>query len=193
MSTLLSRSKESSFQGKSGWPVFFKTRQSDTERTHTQLPMQWPGGSRGATTVEFAVTSSVFFLLMFMVIDFALFGFVNLTMQHAVREGARYAITGQVDLDPQAGGDRKRAVIQKIRDSSMGLFDEVMTETDIAVTDSDGVSVSNFGAPGQSIVITLNCQWPIINPFTQAMFANGQYNFSVGASMRNESFPGAGP
>ncbi|WP_458576395.1 TadE/TadG family type IV pilus assembly protein [Aliamphritea spongicola] len=47
------------------------------------------------------------FLLVFMIIDFALYGFVKLTMQHAVREGARYAITGQVDLDPDANGNRK--------------------------------------------------------------------------------------
>lgn len=144
---------------------------------------------RGGTIVEFALACSVFFLLLFMIIDFAAYGFVNLTMQHAVREGARYAITGQANLDPQGQADRKRAVVQKIKDSSMGFFDDVMTEADIVVTDSDGNVLTNFGTPGQTIVITLNCQWPIINPFTQAVLNNGNWDFSVGASMRNEVFP----
>ena len=149
--------------------------------------------ARGVATVEFAIVCSLFFLLVFMIIDFALYGFVKLTMQHAVREGARYAITGQVDLDPDANGNRKRAVIQKIKDNSMGFFDEVMTESDIVVTNSNGTAVAGFGAPGESIVITLTCQWPITNPFTQTIMSASHYNFSVAASVRNEAFPGAGP
>ena len=150
-----------------------------------------PNHSRGLTTVEFALTASLFFLLMFMVVDFSLASFAKVTMQHAVREGARYAITGQVDLDPQAKFDRRRAVIQKIRDHSMGYFDEILAESDIEVTGSDGLPVSGFGAPGESIVITFNCQWPIISPFTQAILAKSHYDFSVRTSMRNEEFPGA--
>ncbi len=149
--------------------------------------------ARGITSVEFALTCSVFFLLMFLVMDFALYSFVKLTMQNAVREGARYAVTGRVDLDPQATGDRKRAVIQKIRDDSMGYFDQVMTESDIEVTDSNGSPITGFGAPRETIVITLNCQWPILNPFTQVILSKTHYSFSVGASMRNEYFPGATP
>lgn len=152
-----------------------------------------PYRSRGLTTVEFAITASLFFLLMFMVVDFSLASFAKLTMQHAVREGARYAITGQVDLDPQADSNRKRAVIQKIRDHSMGFFDMVTAESDIEVTDIEGTSVSGFGAPGESIVITLNCQWPIFSPFTQAIVSDSHHNFSVHASMRNEEFPGLTP
>ena len=146
--------------------------------------------SRGTTTVEFAITASLFFLIMFMVADFAVYSFIKLTMQNAVREGARYAITGQVDLDPQAKFDRKRAVIQKIRENAMGYFDEVMAESDIEVTDSKGLTVTGFGAPGESVVITFNCQWPILSPFTQALLLKSHYNFSVRASMRNEDFPG---
>lgn len=144
--------------------------------------------TKGGAIVEFALACSLFFLLIFMILDFAVYGFVNLTMQHAVREGARYAVTGQSTLDPQGMNDRKRAVIQKIKDSSMGLFDDVMTESDIVVTDSDGNVLSDFGSSGDTIVITLNCEWPIINPITQAIAGSGDYTFSVGASMRNEAF-----
>ena len=48
---------------------------------------------------------------------------VNLTMQYAVREGARYSITGQSGLDPATlNKQRYLAVIQRIKDSSMGLY-----------------------------------------------------------------------
>ena len=125
-----------------------------------------------------------------MVEDFSVYSFIKLTMQNAVREGASYAITGQVDLDPQAKFDRKRAVIQKIRENAMGYFDEVMAESDIEVTDSKGLTVTGFGAPGESVVITFNCRWPILSPFTQALLLKSHYDFSVRASMRNEDFPG---
>ncbi len=169
---------------------FAQSKQKSTTHTAQSKSLY---RSRGTTSVEIALICPLFFILMFMVIDFALYGYVKLTMQHAVREGARYAITGQVDLDPQAENDRQRAVIQKIRDNSMGFFDEVMTEADIQVTDSHGSPVSGFGDPGESIVITLNCEWPTISPFTQAVLSNNNYNFSVRASMRNENFPGVSP
>lgn len=149
--------------------------------------------SRGTTTVEFAIAGSLFLLLMFSVMDFALLGFANLTMQNAVREGARYAITGQTNLDPDNTADRKKAIVQKIKNHSMGFFDQVMTESDILVKDSNGNALVGFGDPGQYVVITLNCSWPVLSPFTQLLLTNNAYQFSVSAAMRNENFPGAGP
>ncbi|MCV6611986.1 MAG: pilus assembly protein [Amphritea sp.] len=149
--------------------------------------------SSGVTTVEFAIVGSLFFLLMFSVIDFALLGFANLTMQNAVREGARYAITGQTNLDPDNTGDRKKAIVQRIKNSTMGYFDQILEESDIVITDSNGTVLSGFGAPGQYVVITMNCSWPVLSPFTQVLIADDEYRFSVSAAMRNEEFPGGGP
>ena len=143
----------------------------------------------GLATVEFAVVSFLFFLILLTTMDFALLGFVNLTMQHAVRDAARYAITGRSDLDPLGEDDRRRAVIQKARQSSMGFFDKVTDEASIIVTDTSGNAVSGFGQPGETIVIRVNCTWPVVNPLTRATIRNDDYQFSVGATMRNEAFP----
>ena len=191
MSAMHTTNKELSSRVNSSRSVLAEFTHSRPQRTSYTPQVKCPHRSRGTTTVEFAITASLFFLLLLMVMDFSLYSFAKLTMQHAVREGARYAITGQVDLDPQADSNRKRAVIQKIRDHSMGYFDEILAESDIEVTGSDGLPVSGFGAPGESIVITFNCQWPIISPFTQAILAKSHYDFSVRTSMRNEEFPGA--
>ena len=190
MSALHTTKKEPPTQGTRTGSVLAGSTQSCHQRTGNTPQAKCSYRSRGSSTVEFAITASLFFLLMFMVMDFAAYSFIKLTMPHAVREGTRYAITGQVDLDPQAKLDRKRAVIQKIRENSMGYFDEVLAESDIVVTDIDGLPVSGFGAPGESIVITFNCQWPIISPFTRVILSDSYYNFSVRASMRNEDFPG---
>ena len=121
---------------------------------------------KGATVVELAIVLPIFLSILFTIFDFAIFGYVNLTMQHAVREGSRYAITGRSDLDPQSGGDRRAAVIEKIRNSSNGLFDHVSSESDIVVTDSNGNAVAGFGAPGDIVVIRMNCAWPPLSPFS---------------------------
>lgn len=50
---------------------------------------------RGQATVEFALVSVVFFLLVFGIVDGARLFQSWVTLQHAARSGARYAITGQ--------------------------------------------------------------------------------------------------
>lgn len=71
----------------------------------------------GIALIEFAIVATLLFALLFTIVDFALYGYVKLTMQHAVREGARYAITGRTDLDPDEDEDgnqeRGKAILQK--------------------------------------------------------------------------------
>lgn len=153
-------------------------------------PIRIDGKPRGAAAVEFAIAAIVLFTVLFGILDLAIMGFVNLTMQHAVREGTRYAITGQTDLDPDEKHDRFNAVLQKIEQTSMGFFDRVVDpESDITISDVDGNSLGGFGDPGELIVIRLNCTWPLLTPLISPFFLNGKYNFTVGAAMRNEFFP----
>ena len=72
----------------------------------------------GATILEFALVAIIVLSLLFAIVDLSLMLFANLAMQHAVRSGARYAVTGREDIDP---GGRRLAVIKKIEDSSIGL------------------------------------------------------------------------
>jgi hypothetical protein len=157
------------------------------------------GRERGASIVEFALVAPVFFFLFLAIIEFGVLFWVNLTMQHAVREGARYAVTGQSNLDPNtANQQRYNAVIQDIKNSSMGLYG--MLNPTIAVAINGGslqlygnAGIYNggmFGGPGDIVVLQLNCAWPIITPLVKPFFINtgGQYKFSVAATMRNEAF-----
>lgn len=156
--------------------------------------------SRGAALVEFALIAPVLFFLIAMIMELGVMFWVNLTMQYAVREGARYSITGQNNLDPAAANkQRYEAVLQKISDSSLGLY--AMVSPVVVV---NGVSQapsaynnSMFGAAGDIVVLQVNCTWPVITPAWRLMAllnpktstsVPGQYAFSVAATMRNEAF-----
>src|SRR5690606_11875965 len=76
---------------------------------------------RGVAAVEFGLVALFFFTVLFAIIDWSYLFFANLSMQHAVREGARYAVVGRSDLAPEdRPGDRCAAVREKIRQQSWG-------------------------------------------------------------------------
>lgn len=156
----------------------------------------------GVAAVEFALIAPLLFLLLFAVIDLGTMFWANLTMQYAVREGARYAVTGQDNLDPNAAAQQRYlAVIQEIKNNSMGLYNMVNPVITITNYGSDGSNQSSqtynpnapsptiFGGPGDIIVLQLsNCTWSnltVLKPF----FSGGKYQFNVAATMRNEAFP----
>ncbi|EGR0669019.1 pilus assembly protein [Vibrio vulnificus] len=142
----------------------------------------------GLAVVEFTVVATFLFILIFTIVDLTIFGFVKLTMQHAVREGARYAVTGRSDLDPDAQNNREAAILEKIRLSSNGYLDLVMEPDDIRVEDIDGNSVAGFGSSGQLIVIHLDCEWPTTSLYLYPILDEGNYVFTVSAAMKNEAF-----
>ena len=149
--------------------------------------------NRGAASVEFALTSLIFLTLLFVLVDFCYLFFVNLTLQHAVRAGARYAVTGQ--FDPSAVGtnqDRCDAAVAHIKDQSMGFFDAAGAVVVFKVVNADG-SLSNVPAsvcagPNQIMVISVDCQLPLISPLMKAFFTDGQYTFTVSSTMKTEAF-----
>ncbi|HEY3598885.1 MAG TPA: TadE/TadG family type IV pilus assembly protein [Paraburkholderia sp.] len=157
---------------------------------------QSPHQQRGASTVEFALIAPLLFLLLFVAMDFGISLWVNLTMQYAVREGARYAVTGQSNLDPAASSQQRYlAIVQEIKNSSMGLYDLVDPSYTVTINGKandyatqGSYSTGMFGNPGDIIVLQLNCTWPLLTPLARPFFAGGAYSFSVAATMRNEGF-----
>lgn len=150
---------------------------------------QFKKTQRGASAVEFAIVAPLLFFLIFAVIDLCVLFWVNLTMQYAVREGARYAVTGRNDLGPQGNPQRHLAVIEKIKESSMGLFDRVSPQINgIGYGTPERYNAGLFGAPGQITVVRLDGTWPLMTPLLQPFFEDGKYKFSVAATMRNEEY-----
>jgi hypothetical protein len=147
----------------------------------------------GAVAVEFAIAAVLFFTVLFSVIDWSYLFFANLSMQHAVREGARYAVTGQSGLAPTPG-DRCAAARERIRQSSIGMYDKTNATT-VFKTISPAGQVVTLGANNcygaeQLIIIQVNSALRPITPFLLPLFAatNGEYRFTVATTMKNEAF-----
>lgn len=150
---------------------------------------------KGQTTVEFAMVALLLFTLLFALIDLALMFWVNLTMQSAVREGARYAITGQAG----EGGDRRAAMIGKIKEAAGDLYDKNMhspkdpsvsvltpASTKDLFSNYTGSPVADTGGQDEIIIVSLTYSWPLLTPVLSPLFSDGNYTFTVRATMKNE-------
>ena len=146
----------------------------------------------GATIAEMAIVAPVFILVLLALVEFSIMFFAQLSMQYAVREATRYAITGQSNLDPSSSNhQRYAAVIQKMKDSSLGMYGKVSPVISVNGTSYATSSYSNgmFGAAGSLIVVQIDCDWKFTTPLISKLFTNGKYHFVVAATMRNEYFP----
>jgi Flp pilus assembly protein TadG len=158
---------------------------------------------KGQTLVEFALVSLfVFIPVLFAAMDLGIMLYVNLTMQQAVRQSTRYAITGRTDSDlwTETNLDRRSALIKMISIKSQGLYEKnihVPKEPEINVITPSNVSFTNFsgtpttGDPGKSnevIVVSLTYSWPLLTPILSPFFPGGIYTFTVKSTMQNEFF-----
>ncbi len=75
---------------------------------------------RGAQVVELGLTMVPILAIMFLLIDLCLAIFLKSTFQHAVREGVRYAITGQTET----GMGQDASIRSVVRGWAMGFIPE---------------------------------------------------------------------
>jgi Flp pilus assembly protein TadG len=144
----------------------------------------------GQSLVEFALAAVVFFTFLFTIMDFAVMFFVQQTMQHAVRSGARLA-----SISP--GSNCAATMIAGIQTQSMGFYDKnanasrtpvVSAQTLGHVSGTSGTVISDgtCGTPEQPITVSLDYSWPLLTPFLRPFFANGRYTFTAKATVVNE-------
>jgi Flp pilus assembly protein TadG len=147
----------------------------------------------GFTMVEFAITATVFFLLFFAVIDFGFLFCAKVTLQNAVRQAGRYAITGDCSSGTCFGtnGNRLPTIFNTVSNYSM-FFTPTVTVACIAggCAGTYGGSTGNAGGPGDTVQITATYTWYpfVITRFVPTMFPGGSYTFSTSATFVNEPF-----
>jgi TadE-like protein len=149
---------------------------------------------RGAALVEFAIVAPLLLLLILVTIDLSLLLWAHITLQYAVREGARYAVVNHGNLDSSpACGD----VIRVIQQNSMGLTDLLKPIYQIAINNGtfqdypiepDGsCPVGMFGGRGDLMVLKMTAKWPLFTPYLKGWLHGPHYQFSVAATMQNEA------
>jgi Flp pilus assembly protein TadG len=143
----------------------------------------------GQTMVEVAISLSLFLLLVLGTIDLGYLYSTKVTLQNAVRQGGRYAITGQciTDANGNCSVTRYNSILQTVENYSLGL----LTSNQIAITctDNGGGCPNNAGGPGDVITITVTYPYNFLTGPIQAFFPSKTYTIKVSSAFTNEPFP----
>ena len=174
-------------------PIFGPALNSQAGSPRSRQGDQRVGRARGASTagasaVEFALVAPMFFLLFFAVFDFARLFFAEMTLQNAVRQAGRYAVTGNHMPDPQHAGQnlsRVASITQVAQQAAMGF-----SVAAIQISSAAGGNGS-AGGPGDTVTISLTTNLQLMTPIVAQYFTGGTYTFTVSVSFKNEPFPPA--
>lgn len=155
---------------------------------------RWLAGKRrgggGQSLVEFAIVVPVFFLLIFAVIDLGRLFFVQMTLQHAMREAGRLAVTGNTlpdPNDPNGTLSRVNSIILAAQRAAVGLD---VSSIRIWSVRGGTSGPGRAGGPGDTVTIELTTNLRLITPMIGRFFGpNGTYQFRVQTAFRNEPFP----
>lgn len=140
----------------------------------------------GSALTEFALVIPLFLLLVFGVCDFGRLFFVEATLENAVRQAGRYAITGNHQPDPKNPDQnlsRVDSIIQVAQQAAVGI-----DVTNIQISSVNG-GAGSAGGPGDTVIISLTSNVQLITPVIAAFFNNGTYTFTVSVRLKNEPFP----
>jgi Flp pilus assembly protein TadG len=142
---------------------------------------------RGQTVLEFAIVVPLFLLLVFATIDFGRLFYVQMTLQNAVRQAARYAITGS----KQTGVSRYQSVLNVATQAAMGLAEVTDISVSVAgqLQTNCAVVTCTAGGPQQPVTISIGANLQLMTPLISSFFPNGKYPFRVSVTFQNEAFP----
>jgi Flp pilus assembly protein TadG len=142
--------------------------------------------NKGQTMMEFALIAPLFFLLIFAVMDFGRMFFVQVNLQQAVQEAARFASTGNHLADPSAPANnlsRVASIVQMAQQSAWAGANI----TAVQVSSLQG-GAGSAGGPGDTVTVSLTTTLPLMTPVMANFFPNGAYTFTSSATFKNEPF-----
>ena len=138
------------------------------------------GSDRGTAMVELALVITMLMMLFSGVFEFGRFYYSRLTLQHAVREAARFAVTGNVMNDAQGNPMTRVASIQQVIVNK--AYNLSVNVNDITVVPPDG------GGPGAVVTITTVFRYDFVVPPVKQFFPPGYVDFTISTAMKNEPF-----
>jgi Flp pilus assembly protein TadG len=143
----------------------------------------------GQTLVETAISLSIFLLLVLGTVDFGYLFSTKVTLQNAVRQAGRYAITGQciTGSDGSCSKSRYNSIVQILENTSLGLLNS--SEINLTCTNNGGGCPNNAGGPGDIVTITVTYPYHFMTGPIGAFFPSHSYTLKVSAAFTNEIFP----
>jgi len=144
-------------------------------------------GKRGEGLVEFAIVLPLFFLLMFGILDMGHLYFVQVTLENAVRQAGRYAVTGQ----SMPGMSRVASIRATAQNAAPGLDLTKIIISSSGGSSTGGVGNANSGGlPGDDVTISLTTHLTLFTNLMGHYYGKNQVDtFSESVTFRNERFP----
>lgn len=122
--------------------------------------------SRGHVMIESAFTLLPMFALLFGIIDLSVMTFRWTTLQNAVREGVRYAITFQT----QAGLGQAASVSKIVEQNSLGFVKTTDSPQHIFVTYMNPDLTAGTNTPGNVVEVTVkNISFSFMAPLSGSL------------------------
>ena len=154
-------------------------------------------GERGQALVEFSLVAIAFFLLVFGIFDMARLFQSWVSVQHAAREGARYAITGQVLCTGYTSGEHRRdCTIQTAKKGTTGMNGGGVSGADVSISfqawDYDtpayaGPYDDEIGKPCDQLEVSVTYTHRFVTPVLEGLFPGG-VTITGSQRMTNEPF-----
>jgi Flp pilus assembly protein TadG len=139
-------------------------------------------GLNGSSLIEAALITVVVLLFSFSVAEFAVLGYVYLTLQSGVREATQHAVNGD-SLDDTARAESIKAVMRAAA-SSLTLDDDAFTFEH--KTPPDQTWVAGLGRPSDAAKVTVRYRWKVLSPAVRPLFADGNFELHVESAMTSD-------
>jgi Flp pilus assembly protein TadG len=141
------------------------------------------------------MVASVFFLLLFAVLDYGWIFFSQMNIQQAVDDGGRFASTGNHTTVTVDGVPTTLSRLQSIIDTIQNEISVpgVNVQQNLVVCSVNGGCSNSSGsapagAPGDTVTLTLTTSLPLFTPALAALFTGGTYTFTATTTFKNEPF-----
>jgi Flp pilus assembly protein TadG len=142
---------------------------------------------RGEGLVEFSLVLPMFLLLMFAMIDLGRYYWIRETVENAIRQAGRYAVTGQ----SMTNMTRVASIQQVAKNATVGLNPNNTTYTvSSAPPDSLGAFTSgSAGNPGDFVKVDITTTLGFFTPGIARYFGpNGSNTLNMSVIFRSENF-----
>jgi|HubBroStandDraft_5_1064220.scaffolds.fasta_scaffold63317_3 Flp pilus assembly protein TadG len=146
----------------------------------------------GQSLIEVGISLMLLLVFSMAAMDFGYLFSQKLTLQNAVRQAGRYAITGQcvTGSNGSCSVTRYNSVVQTLQNTSLGYLNTSNTgDVSMTCTNEGGGCPNSAGGPGDLVTISVSYPYTFLSPMLAAFFPSHSYTIKVGASFTNESFP----
>ena len=134
----------------------------------------------GQSLVEMAIVLPLLMTVFLAVFEFGHFYYTRLSLQHAVREATRFAVTGNVLTDSIGDPlDRATSIVKVILQNTKNID---VSLDGVTITPADG------GGPEDIVRVSVDFRYELTMPLVKDVMPNNHLDISFATAMRNESF-----